>query len=132
MTGSLVHNLKSLNSMSYRNYSTISIPICYFGKVCIGMDDIHLLILSSSCIWLLMNCHLGTAEEILFKIPLINITVDILGKKIPIFSKQIDLGLLGNGSAPNSSKAEATYEVTHTGHGAPHRMGEVMYFGGRV
>jgi len=59
------------------------------------------------------------------------VTVDILGEKRVIFSKQLDKGLLGNGSAPNSSDAESTYEVTHTGHNAPHRMGEVLFFGGK-
>ena len=71
---------------------------------------------------------IGTAEEVLFNITQINITME---NKV-IFSKQIDRGLLNNGSAPNSSDSESTYEVIHTGHGAPERMGEVKYFGGRV
>merc|ERR1712129_492676 len=45
----------------------------------------------------------------------------------------ISQGLLGNGSRETvgSVTRDATYEVTHTGHGAPHRMGEVLFFGGK-
>ena len=53
----------------------------------------------------------GTAEEILFNISQINITID--GKEI--YSLQLNQGLLGNGSAPGSPTANTTYEVAHTG-----------------
>eukprot|EP01084_Bolivina_argentea_P184204 317744_1 len=66
----------------------------------------------------------GTAEEILFNISQINITID--GNNL--LSVQLDQGLLGNGSSPEMNDS-SSYEVAHTGHGAPQRMGEVLFYG---
>jgi len=82
----------------------------------------------------------GTAEEILFDLTYQfnisrSVNVDIRNHSYNIFNisktvtEALNQGLLGNGSSPNATDANSTYEVTHTGHDAPHRMGEVLFYG---